>query len=75
MTGETFLTLLHGLITPALALKRCQLGLPPTEKASLLADGWTGFHSFKTGLDAARVAWAEQACCELPAVQACQKAN
>ena len=67
MTGETFIILLHGLISPALALQRIKLGLPHDKKALLLCDAWSGFHTFKGGLDAIRAAWSEQAHCVLPA--------
>lgn len=69
MTSDTYLVLLHGLISPALSRQRQKLGVPATTKALLLCDGWTGFHSHKAGADTARLAWAEQAHCELPAVQ------
>ena len=75
MNAEAFLTLLHGLITPGLAVHRRRLGLPPTAKALLLVDAWTGFHAFKHGEDCARSAWAVQACCELPKQQACFTTN
>jgi len=70
MCSETWLVLLHGLIAPALALQRKKLGVASSTPALLLADGWTGFHSHKTGLDAAREAWSRQSHCYLPAVQA-----
>lgn len=70
MTGEAFLTLLHGLITPALAKHRRFLGLAADQKALLLTDAWTGFHSFKQGLNTARQAWSVQSFCDLPALQA-----
>lgn len=69
MCGETFLVMLHGLVSPALMKQRQKLGVPRDTKALLLVDAWTGFHSSKTGLDAAREAWSQQACCLLPAVQ------
>ena len=75
MNAEAFLTLLHGLITPGLAVHRRRLGLPPTAKALLLVDAWTGFHAFKHGEDCARSAWAVQACCELSKQQACFTTN
>ena len=70
MTGNTFQTLLHGLLTDAYALKRQQLKLTKKDRGLLLADAWSGFHCFKTGLDHARQAWSE--CCnvKLPALQA-----
>ena len=70
MCSETWLVLLHGLIAPALALQRKKLGVASSTPALLLADGWTGFHSHKTGLDVAREAWSRQSHCYLPAVQA-----
>lgn len=70
MSGETFVSYLHGLVTPALARHRQRLGLPPDARALLLCDAWSGFHSHKTGLDAARLGWSQQACCDLPALQA-----
>ncbi|CAK8993087.1 unnamed protein product [Durusdinium trenchii] len=75
MTGETFIILLHGLISPALALQRIKLGLPHDKKALLLCDAWSGFHTFKGGLDAIRAAWSEQAHCVLPIYCVCLRAR
>ena len=69
MSGESFLTLLHGLVTPALKKQRERLGVPTTIRALLLCDAWTGFHSYKSGLDSARSAWSQQNFCDLPSQQ------
>ena len=69
MTAETFLVYLHQLITPALSRQRAILKVPKTTKALLLADAWSGFHSFKSGMERAREGWAQQAHCLLPAKQ------
>ena len=70
MTGNTFQTLMHGLLTPAFALKRQQLGLTKKNRALLLADAWSGFHSFKTGLQTAREGWSASCNVKLPSLQA-----
>ena len=71
MTGNTFQTLMHGLLTPAFALKRQQLGVTKKKgRGLLLADAWTGFHSFKTGLHTAREAWSVSCNVKLPSLQA-----
>lgn len=69
MCAETFIVYLHKLLTPALARKRATLGVARDTPALLLADGWTGFHSHKTGLDCARQAWSSESSCRLPATQ------
>ena len=69
MNGDCFLQLLHGLVTPALAKQRMRFGLASNTRGLLLCDAWTGFHSWKGGLDTARAAWSEQAHCDLPALQ------
>ena len=43
MCGNTFQTLMHGLLTPAYARKRKELGLDWKDQGMLLADAWTGF--------------------------------
>lgn len=68
MNAEAFLTLLHGLITPGLAVHRRRLGLPPTAKALLLVDAWTGVPCFQAWrglrtecLGCASLLWASKA--------------
>ena len=70
MCGESFLTLLHGLIGPSLVRQRQRWKLPENTPALLLCDAWTGFHSQLQGLDCARQAWAAQNHCLLPTEQA-----
>lgn len=69
MCGATFQVLLHGLISPAFAAKRKSLKVDKGTKGMLLADGWTGFHSHRTGLDHARRAWSLANSVELPSEQ------
>lgn len=70
MNGETFQVLLHGLLTGAFARKRKELGLTIKDRGMILADAWTGFHSYKTGLDRVRLGWSEQTNVKLPSPQA-----
>lgn len=69
MCAETFIVLLHQLLTPAVALQRHKLGVDHTARALLLADAWSGFHAQKDGMETARMAWSEQCNCGLPALQ------
>ena len=69
MTGQTLLTLMHGILTDAFQLKRDQLQVGRETMGLLLADAWTGFHSHRSGLNHARAAWAQLARVKLPAVQ------
>ena len=55
MNGETFLVLLKGL--DAYAIQRRKHKLADSIRGLLLTDGWTGFHSWSSGLDLAREAW------------------
>ncbi|CAK9041930.1 unnamed protein product [Durusdinium trenchii] len=70
MTGNTFQTLLRGLLTPAYAIKRKALGLTIKDRGLLLTDAWSGFHCYKTGLNHAREAWCLSSNVKLPALQA-----
>ena len=70
MTGPTFQTLMHGLLTTAFQLKRKELGVSSKAPGLLLADAWSGFHSFRTGLDKSREAWSKQCNVKLPSLQA-----
>lgn len=69
MTGNTFQTLLRGLLTPAYAIKRKALGLTIKDRGLLLTDAWSGFHCYKTGLNHAREAWCLSSNVKLPALQ------
>ena len=70
MTGETFQVLLHGMVTDAYFLKRKALGVSTQAKGMLLADAWSGFHCWKTGISTAREAWALSCNVKLPSLQA-----
>ena len=59
MTAETWLSMLKGMMTNAFAQQRKKLRLNHDAPGLLLCDGWTGFHSWRTGLDAARAAWSK----------------
>ena len=71
MTGDTWISLLHGLIGPALSKRRAELKVAADTRALLLADAWTGFHSETTGLQTSREAWSLQNFCDMPAKQEC----
>lgn len=49
--------LLKGLVGPAFELQRRRHNLSDGVEGLILADGWSGFHSYKSGLDLARNAW------------------
>lgn len=75
MSGNTFQTLLHGLLTAGYAKKRHELGITKNARGLLLADAWSGFHSFKTGLDKAREAWSLTNNVALPELQVAMPKN
>lgn len=58
MTGPTFVKMMHGMLTDATALQRKKHRLSHHIRGLLLLDAWTGFHSFRDGLDLARSNWA-----------------
>lgn len=58
MTGPTFVKMMHGMLTDAIALQRKKHRLSHHIRGLLLLDAWTGFHSFRDGLDLARSNWA-----------------
>lgn len=70
MSGSTYQILLHGLVAPAYDLKRKQLNVDRAATGLLLADAWSGFHCFRSGLDKARAAWSESMNVKLPSLQA-----
>ena len=59
MTADTWTSMLKGMMTNAFANQRKKLRLKPNVPGLLLCDGWTGFHSWRTGLDTSRAAWAK----------------
>lgn len=66
LNGETWLILLQQLYVDAFAVQRAKHGLDISHEGLLLVDGWTGYHSFSTGLDTARAAWATHVNVRLP---------
>lgn len=60
MSGEQYVLLLKDLLTQAFAQQRAKHSLPADTLGMILADGWSGYHSFSTGLDVVRSVWSSE---------------
>lgn len=69
MSGEQFVILLKELLGQAFTQQRAKHSLPGDTLGMLLADGWSGYHSFSTGLDLVRSLWASENRVLLPDLQ------
>ena len=59
MSAESMIRYLKGVVTDAIGLQRKKYKLAPSIRGLLLYDGWTGYHSFRDGLDLSRQSWAD----------------
>ena len=59
MTSDTYLILLKELVSTAFEQQRVKHNIPADSPGLLLCDGWSGFHSFKTGHDLIRENWSK----------------
>jgi len=59
MSGETWVLLQQKLFGDAFAMQRKVHKLSQSVEGLILADAWTGYHSFSTGLNEARDLWSK----------------
>lgn len=59
MSGESLIRYMKGVLTDAFALQRAKHSLSDSCRGLLLYDAWTGYHTFRDGLDLARLNWSK----------------
>lgn len=69
MDGESFIIMMREMLSDGFSLQRRRHKLSSETEGLILADGWTGYHSWSSGLNVSREAWAQANHVRLPDLQ------